>query len=418
MKPVLLLGVLLLPLPPAIAPASQGEARLVLEALDGTTRTVDPAGFRTDDPRREGAWLVRVEGLEAPTAPARDGGAGGAGERGPEATITLANGDLLRGRIVGGVGEDLRLELFAGVELALGIDRIQGLVLEGNLPETLAAPLEPAPEGDRLYRRTGATLDRDDGAVAAFSTDGVTFESTLLGPRLVPWGELAALFVEGLGGGDADADPTGGVAGAVDLANGGRVRGRLRGLDAEGCRLSLGGEEGITLPLAQVLQVAVDDGALAFLSDLPVLREEGRGDPFGDGLGMVFPYRIDRAAAGQQPLQAGGRHYARGIGTHAPTRVTWVLAPGWRTLRGLVAVDDSVLRNEARGSVIFRIRVDGEVRWESDVLRGGDHPVRIPALDLGEASAPRELTLEADMVEEMDAGGDRADWLRMILVRG
>ena len=35
-----------------------------------------------------------------------------------------------------------------GVELTLGIDRIRALVLEENLPDTLAAPLEAPAEGD------------------------------------------------------------------------------------------------------------------------------------------------------------------------------------------------------------------------------------------------------------------------------
>jgi len=276
-----------------------------------------------------------------------------------------------------------------------------------------------------VYRRAGGTLDRDDGAVLAFTEEGVSFESELLGVRLVRWTELAALFVEVFGEVSPDREGAAGVPVMVDLANGGRVRGRMLGLTESGCELSLGGGAEVLLPLARILEIVVDDGSLVFLSDLTPEREIGRGRAFPGDLGMDWSHRIDRAVADRPlPLTAGGKRWARGIGTHAPTRVVWKLDPRWRRLRGRVAIDDSVLFHgrSALGSVIFRVRVGEEVLWESGVVRGGDDPVEIPSVDLGEAGEVRELTLEADAVEELhgipDSRGDRADWLRVILVRG
>ena len=62
--------------------------------------------------------------------------------------------------------------------------------------------------------------------------------------------------------------------------------------------------------------------------------------------------------------------------------------------------------------MVFRVLLDGEPAWESPVVRGGDRPVVLPDIELGTAS---ELTLEADMAG--DFRGDRANWLRMLLVR-
>ncbi len=66
----------------------------------------------------------------------------------------------------------------------------------------------------------------------------------------------------------------------------------------------------------------------------------------------------------------------------------------------------------ARGSVRFRVLVDGTERWSSPVLRGGDPPLDLPPIDLAGAE---ELELVVD-----DAGdgfaGDRADWLGLYLV--
>jgi hypothetical protein len=83
-------------------------------------------------------------------------------------------------------------------------------------------------------------------------------------------------------------------------------------------------------------------------------------------------------------------------------------------LRGAVGIDDStrMLPDVAQGSVVFRVLLDGETAWESPVVRGGDRPVVLPDIELGTAG---ELALEADMAG--DFRGDRANWLRMLLVR-
>ena len=109
-----------------------------------------------------------------------------------------------------------------------------------------------------------------------------------------------------------------------------------------------------------------------------------------------------------------GLIWRRGIGMHAPARVVWALDGEYRRLRGQAGIDDSALWNpeDARGAVIFRVLLDGEKAWESSILRGGDGVIRIPTIELGTA---KELALEADMAG--DFRGDRANWLRMVLIR-
>jgi hypothetical protein len=98
---------------------------------------------------------------------------------------------------------------------------------------------------------------------------------------------------------------------------------------------------------------------------------------------------------------------------HAPSRVVYDLGGAWSSLRAEVAVDDSVVPLPARGSVRFRVLADGELRWESEVLHAGDPPRAVPPLDL---AGVEELVLEVDPVDELHVG-DRADWLRPVLVR-
>ena len=394
-------------LAPSLAALPQDpRPQLELESHDGTVRRIPLAGLELADPRAEGGWLVRPllpAGPERRTSPAAADGALG--------RVELAGGDRISGRIVGGEGETLTVELAGGVRLPLRIDRLASLVFRERVPAAFAQDLLPPSEGDRVYRVSGASLDRIDGTVEEFTPEGVRFESRLLGSRVFAWEELAALFVEVLGE-EVDAPPEG-IPAAVDLVDLSRVRGTLSGLDEDGCRLSVAGDAEIRIPWERVEELLVVDGKLQFLSELPPAGEEGHGTPFDDDLGMRWPHRLDRAVVGG-PLRAAGREYARGIGMHAPSRVRWELDGSWSSLRGKVAIDDSVLRNAeaARGAVVFRLHGDGEVLWESGILRGGDAPLPLPRISI---EGVRELVLEADPAG--DFAGDRADWLRVLLAR-
>ena len=99
---------------------------------------------------------------------------------------------------------------------------------------------------------------------------------------------------------------------------------------------------------------------------------------------------------------------------HAPSKLHFALQEDYRELVGSCAIDDGALRNprRARGAVVFRVHLDGELAWESGLVRGGDEPVELPRLQL---SGKKELVLEVD--PSGSHAGDRANWLRMVLVR-
>lgn len=387
---------LLLPLQDPAVP------RVLLEDLAGEVRerAVDAAPLR--DPRAEGAVFARYLGGGRATPPPGD-----LDERG---VVYLNSGDRVWGRFAGGEAERLRLTMHGEASLELQVEEIASILYPRRLPDDGSAEPEPPEEGDRLYLRRGRGLDKLDGLLAGFSSEGVVFEGRF-GERTYPWKEIAALFIEDLGfNGDP---PVPEVPVSVDLPEGGRLSGGLVGMDARGVTLDRGGRE-VFLPAAIVRELALADGSYAFLSQLPV-ADPGPVTLFGgtDEFGMVYPHRVDRNCM-NGPLRSGGRSWSRGIGVHAPSRLTWSLEEGWVELRTIVAVDDSVLRSEMHGSVRFRVLVDGELRWESPVLEGGDAPLLAPAIDLAGAG---ELVLEVDTATEAFVS-DRANWLRPILVRG
>jgi len=393
----------LLALAIAVSPQAVGSAKVLLEGPDGKIETRDLAGFDTADPRQFGARLVRFEGLKSPPASA-------AGDE--LAELTMPSGDRLSGRVHGGRAELVDIEILGGVHLGLALDEIHSVVFPARIPaHGTIVPSAPA-EGDRLYRRASEGLDVIDGGVEEFTTSGVRIHGENVGSKLIPWSEIAALFIEGLVAAEPRSDAgTRATPVSLDLRDGGRLRGSLERLSSEGCRIATRNGERLLLPVAAIALLVVEDGTVGFLSSIaPASAPPSL--PFGDDLGMRWPPKVDRSVTGG-PLVAGGRPFARGFGVHAPSRMTWKLDGAWKHLRGAVAVDDEVLRLPSRGAVVFKVLVDEKPRFESRELHGGDPPVSIPAIDLPE-------TGELELVVEAADGtivADRADWLEMVLWR-
>lgn len=390
---------------PLIAAAGlAADLRMVGETAAGGTFELPPVLLPFSDLAEHDLVVLSLEGPSAP--PETEGEAMG--------SLVLAGGERLRGRVAGGSGEILSLRLIGDVVLPLDVSNLRSLVFADRIPENRTEPVAAPAELDRLYHRVGASLDPIDGTLEGFSAEGVRFESHRVGSRLYAWDQVAALFVEVLEQLGSPQD-VGGSAVVVDLLDGSRLRGRMQVLSSTGLNLVIGRDTEISLPLETLAEIARDDGSVTFLSELAARGETGLGNPFdseGEVFGMVWPFRADRAVTGGA-LRAGGRTWRRGVGAHAPSRITWALDGAWRELRGAVAVDDSVLRGPAQGSVVFRLHLDGELVWESPVMSSGDPAVHFPALAL---EAKTELVLEADMADGLNQG-DRANWLRMMLLR-
>jgi hypothetical protein len=399
--PALLALPVLVPGREVLAPAGP-ERVLVVEQRDGSSLRLTPAELRARAGAGLGGIAVRPEGFEAwtPSGPAVQ-----------QVVLELVGGDRLYGRVAGGQGEILSVRLLGDAVLPVDVAEMRSLLFPHRLGADRLLELQPAAEGDRLYQKTPGGLDRIDGTVESFDAEGVRFEGPV-GSRLYPWEQVAGLYVVELepDGPEPDESDTRVL---VDLADGGRLRAALVGFEPEALALRIASGYELSLPLGTVAGVTIDDGSVAYLSARAPDRETG-GQPFGDDLGMRWPAVLDGCVHRGLPLVAGGTRVARGIGCLAPSRLAWDLDGSWSLLRGSVAIDDSALRNAAgaRGTVRFRILVDGEERWASPVRHGGEPPLAFPDVDLDGA---RELVLETDPVDSF--AGDRADWLRMLLVR-
>jgi len=104
------------------------------------------------------------------------------------------------------------------------------------------------------------------------------------------------------------------------------------------------------------------------------------------------------------PLTIGGKTFARGFGTHAVGELRVKLDGGAQSFSASVGVDDEVNGNAA-SSAEFIVRGDGQVLWQSGVMRAGN-PARDFKVDL---TGVKSLVLE---VSDADDGinFDHADW--------
>ena len=376
-------------------PSLQTPAAVQLEALDGTRRTLGLEGLELPE------WSPGSARLLFPTGPSSGG------TRAPDGfRLELLNGDRVHGRVVGGSQEELRLEVLGKAQVSFPIDRFHSLLSAADLSR--AGELGPPETGDRLWRRVGDGYDRIDGLLVGFAKTGLTFEGQL-GEREYSWTEVAGLWIEAFASEPAPSGSRPRVA--VDLADGTRLRGEYLGLSGGRLTLGTGPTVRVDLPLETLLEVDLDGAALRFVSELP-FEDVGPGGLFGDEFGMRVPPRRDASVLGGM-LSANGKRFAHGIGVPAPSRLAFDWSAGG-TLRGAVAVDDSVRRTAAKGSVRFRIYLDGELAFESAELSSVGAAVELPGLSL---AGKRRVELEVDAASD-SVMGDRANWLDLRITQG
>jgi hypothetical protein len=150
-------------------------------------------------------------------------------------------------------------------------------------------------------------------------------------------------------------------------------------------------------------------GRAIYLSDLK--PADYRQTPYLD---LPWPYGTDRDVTGGL-LRCRGRLFLKGLGVHSHARLVYALdalEPNNTTEPTHVppkqfcaeaAVGDS---SAGRGSVRFRVVVDGQEKYAGPIVRGGDAPTPID-VDL---TGGKKLELIVDYADQADIL-DRAAWL-------
>ncbi|WP_435133385.1 NPCBM/NEW2 domain-containing protein [Actinacidiphila sp. bgisy144] len=159
-----------------------------------------------------------------------------------------------------------------------------------------------------------------------------------------------------------------------------------------------GGRKQVSVPLAGSVTVEVPPpSGTSYLSDLdwvtatngwgPVERDQSNGET---------------AAGDGHPLTIGGTVFAKGLGAHAPSTVTYYLGGGCSTVTATVGVDDE---KDGKGTVEFEVTADGRQVADSGVLTNADGPTPLAADVTG---AQQVQLIVTDGGDGNDS--DHADW--------
>jgi hypothetical protein len=119
--------------------------------------------------------------------------------------------------------------------------------------------------------------------------------------------------------------------------------------------------------------------------------------------------RRDQAQGGG-PISVRGKVYAKGLGVHAMSKLTYDLNRGYKRFLCDVGVDDSA---GDLGSVEFKVYADGKLVWESGLLR---RTTGVKTIDL-DVLGVNKLVLEVTAGNADADIHDRANWANAKVVR-
>ncbi|WP_461029418.1 NPCBM/NEW2 domain-containing protein, partial [Streptomyces sparsus] len=106
-------------------------------------------------------------------------------------------------------------------------------------------------------------------------------------------------------------------------------------------------------------------------------------------------------------LRIGGRQYGHGVTVHAPSSVTIDLNRECTSYQAVAGVDDLTM---GLGAVRFAVHGDGNLLWQSEVVRGGDQAVPVNVSLVG----MRSMRLVVQPESPLGSAG-LADWAESVI---
>lgn len=359
--------------------------------FEGLVTTIDAAwkvGFETTGTTRvvPATELVR-SGSPAPV-PARP-------------LVVLADGGLLVADVISGDREKLTTDSAGAGTVVFPWETLAAAVYHPpSDPRRLDALLDRAARGgeasDRLLLVNG---DEMTGLVETIASEKVRVQAEL-GAVDVETERITALLFR------SAARQSPGVRGLrvwAGLRDGSRLSAVKMALDSKSLAITLAGGTTIRGLPEDLVWLQPQGGQAIYVSDLKPASY--RHVPF---LSLAWPYRSDRSVQ-ERWLRCDGQTYLKGLGVHSASRLTYLLAESFRRFEADVGIDDETA---GEGSVRFRVFVDGQQKYTSPVMRGGQKPIPV-SVDL---TGAKRIDLVVDFADRADEQ-DHADWLDARLIR-
>ncbi|MGC3968064.1 MAG: NPCBM/NEW2 domain-containing protein [Pirellulales bacterium] len=324
-------------------------------------------------------------------------------ERGRGTHVLLVDGGVLAVETVSTDAENLQCSSAVLGPRTFPLPQVRGIVFGGTGSAAARARLFEAvtagTTGDR-DRLVTVGDDEQTGTIHSIDFRGVTMQTTL-GPVVLELDKTAYLiFNPALAAPVVKNDQ---LTTLVGLRDGSLLPCSKLAEDADRVQLTLAAVK--EAPPGAAWEVGRSEvhflqtlhGAAEYLSDL---KPAGfRHVPY---LQRSWSYGIDRSVGGQA-LRAGGKRYLKGVGMHSTSRLTYEIPADKKRFAASVAIDDET---QGLGSVTFRVFVDKEERYRSEIVRGGQTPEPIEV----EVSGGATLSLVVDFADHGDEL-DHADWL-------
>jgi hypothetical protein len=144
--------------------------------------------------------------------------------------------------------------------------------------------------------------------------------------------------------------------------------------------------------------VPIPPGTTTYLSDLPfTVTANGWGPPEKDHSNG------ETGASDGHTITLNGKTYAKGLGVHANSDLSFALNGQYKQFISDIGVDDEVANN---GSVDFQIYVDGQLKYDSNTMTGATATKTTPTIDLTNAQTLRLVVTDAGNGNN----SDHADW--------
>jgi hypothetical protein len=344
--------------------------------------------------------------------------------------VVLADGGLLSATVLAADKERLTIDSDSFGTVKLPLESLAGVVF--HLPparqdrdKLLDRIARAAGDGDRLLLDNGDELA---GLIEGIAAGAVKLKADV-GPVEVKTDRVTAIiFDPALKRKPPAAD--GRLQAWIGLGDGSRLLATQLSLQGDSLKITTAGQPLSALPSSLVFLQPLGGRAI-YLSDLK--PAEYRQTPYLD---LKWPYQTDRNVT-DGLLRCGGRLFLKGIGVHSAARLVYSLSPlplgegpgvtaasqptsprplagegpGVRARRfeAEVGIDDSTAGG---GSVVFHVLVDGQDRFTSKIIRGGDAPRPISV----DVTGATKLELLVDYADRADVL-DHADWLNARLVQ-
>jgi hypothetical protein len=401
--------------------------------------------FRADLIAADANWQLTFRGeQQQQTMPAADlVNWGHCPEQGRGGALVLVGGSLLIATVVAADKDQLTAESDLFGTLKLPRQSLAGVLFHtlsnrsdgDKLLDRLIRPSSPLPvvEGPKI-RNSPLPLGEGPGVRAADHSDrllldngdelsghflgiadgSVTFE-TDVGPVPVKIGRATALMLNPAQK-PATVAQSNPLQAWVGLSDGSRLLATQLLIGGDSAKLTVAGQ-----PLAasqeRLIYLQPLGGRVTYLSDLK--PTEYHQTPFLD---LPWPYHSDRNVTGGF-LRCGGRLYLKGLGVHSAARLEYNISPlpqagegqGVRAVEAPtrfaaeLGIDDST---RGRGSVQFRVLVDGQEKFASPIIRGGARPTPVSV----DVAGAKRLELVVDYADRADVL-DHADWLNARLTK-